>query len=183
MGRPKGSKNKPKFIMAYGDKNKGTINSNPKKNLKRGYKIEDADVEKVESVEKVGTIEKVEPTPTKSTEPTEPIVDEIKEVVNNSTGLQSTPKESAIPLKELKDKINLITKPNKNYLKCERCSKEIYCEPRRIDTNILTGMADFHRSTPRYIKLCDDCCRELNKIVNDWLLSGSNNEELKKKGW
>lgn len=165
MSRPKGSKNKPKIVLTYGSKNSGKINNTIpqiKKRLKRGYKVEDEvetkDVEK-ESIE----IRPVEINPTEIN-PVE-IVSTIKTA-------------STIPETKPNNKKSL-----KNYFKCERCGDEIYCEPRRIDTNLLTGMANFHRATPRYVKLCDKCCRQLNDIVDDWLLKGKCGDELKKKGW
>lgn len=60
-------------------------------------------------------------------------------------------------------------KKEKEYLKCERCSSPIYCEARKIDTNAITGMADYHRTSVRYVRLCDKCCRELSGIVDKWL--------------
>lgn len=60
-------------------------------------------------------------------------------------------------------------KKEKEYLKCERCSSPIYCEARKIDTNVITGMADYHRTSVRYVRLCDKCCRELSGIVDKWL--------------
>lgn len=60
-------------------------------------------------------------------------------------------------------------KKEKEYLKCERCSSTIYCEARKIDTNVITGMADYHRTSVRYVRLCDKCCRELSGIVDKWL--------------
>lgn len=60
-------------------------------------------------------------------------------------------------------------KKEKEYLKCERCSSPIYCEARKIDTNAITGMADYHRTSVRYVRLCDKCCRELSEIVDKWL--------------
>ena len=60
-------------------------------------------------------------------------------------------------------------KKEKEYLKCERCSNPIYCEARKIDTNVITGMADYHRTSVRYVRLCDKCCRELSGIVDKWL--------------
>ena len=53
---------------------------------------------------------------------------------------------------------------------CEICGKDIFSEPRKIDFNILTGMAEYWRNSKRYIKSCEDCCKELNKVIDDWLL-------------
>lgn len=167
MSRPKGSKNKPKIVLAYENKKTGKINSTIpqiKKGLKRGYKVED-EVE-TENVEKE-SVETKEITTVK-TNPVE------------ITPTEITPTEIDTILPEPKIGTK---KSTKTYTRCERCGDEIYCEPRRIDTNLLTGMADFHRATPRYVKLCDKCCKQLNDIVDDWLLKGKCGNELKKKGW
>lgn len=58
---------------------------------------------------------------------------------------------------------------------CEICGKDIFSEPRKIDFNILTGMAEYWRSSRRYIKSCGDCCEELNKVIDDWLLDKNPN--------
>lgn len=73
-------------------------------------------------------------------------------------------------------------KKEKEYLKCERCSSPIYCEARKIDTNVITGMADYHRTSVRYVRLCDKCCRELSGIVDKWLSdpNSGGNAELNK---
>lgn len=65
---------------------------------------------------------------------------------------------------------------------CERCGKEIYCEPRKIDTNVLTGMADYYRQARRRIVLCDNCCKVLSELVDNFLIdvNQGGNEELKK---
>lgn len=58
---------------------------------------------------------------------------------------------------------------------CEICGKDIFGDPRKIDVNILTGMAEYWRSSRRYIKSCEDCCKELNKVIDDWLLDKNPN--------
>lgn len=80
-------------------------------------------------------------------------------------------------------KINKTNKVNK-YNSCDRCGATIYCEPRRVDSNLLIGLADYHRNTPRYINLCDKCCHELNDIFEDWLINKDKggNEDLKRYG-
>ena len=71
-----------------------------------------------------------------------------------------------------------------NTITCERCGKEIFSEPRKIDTNMLTGMADYYRESRRYVRLCDACCKELSKIVDEWLWmeEKGGNVELRKFG-
>lgn len=85
------------------------------------------------------------------------------------------------PAKENNNKSN--AKLNK-YNLCDRCRAVIYCEPRRIDSNLLIGLADYHRHTPRYINLCSKCCHELNDIFEDWLTNKEKggNEDLKRYG-
>lgn len=74
-------------------------------------------------------------------------------------------------------------KKEKEYLKCERCSSPIYCEARKIDTNVITGMADYHRTSVRYVRLCDKCCRELSGIVDKWLSDLDSGGNVKLNKW
>ena len=108
------------------------------------------------------------------------IIGPILNFSTESCDLQLTPQETGNGLTALSEKIKKI---NKIYPHCERCGLEIKCEPRRIDFNILTGMADYHRATPRYLKMCNNCCQELSQIVDKWLLEGPCGEEIRKKGW
>lgn len=87
------------------------------------------------------------------------------------------------PSNKSNNKINKTNKINK-YNSCDRCGATIYCEPRRVDSNLLIGLADYHRNTPRYINLCDKCCHELNSIFEDWLTNKDKggNEDLKRYG-
>ena len=74
-------------------------------------------------------------------------------------------------------------KKEKEYLKCERCSSPIYCEARKIDTNAITGMADYYRTSVRYVRLCDKCCRELSGIVDKWLSDPNSGGNVKLNKW
>lgn len=58
------------------------------------------------------------------------------------------------------------------YNHCERCGAVIKCEPFRADLNVLTGRADYHRQSPRYIKLCSKCSIELSNLVDNWFIDG-----------
>ena len=58
------------------------------------------------------------------------------------------------------------------YNHCERCGAVVKCEPFRADLNVLTGRADYHRQTPRYIKLCSKCSMELSNLVDKWFIDG-----------
>ena len=57
------------------------------------------------------------------------------------------------------------------YDHCSRCHTIIRCSPNRIDTNMASGQADYHRSCPRYVILCGDCSSELSSIIDNWLFN------------
>lgn len=186
MSRPKGSKNKPKIVMGFGTKVTGKINPH---------------LEETERIEEVKGTEKVEikGAEIKETEVKKAEVKEKKDKANINLSLDLTQPVQpiqALPVQPLNDslttsslnnlseEIKKIKKSsNKTYPCCERCGQEIKSEPRKIDFNILTGVADYHRATPRYLKMCNDCCKELSQIVDKWLLEGPCGDEIKKKGW
>lgn len=58
------------------------------------------------------------------------------------------------------------------YNHCERCGAAVMCEPFRADLNVLTGRADYHRQSPRYVKLCSKCSMELSNLVDKWFIDG-----------
>ena len=58
------------------------------------------------------------------------------------------------------------------YNHCERCGAVVKCEPFRADLNVLTGRADYHRQSPRYVKLCSKCSMELSNLVDKWFIDG-----------
>lgn len=57
------------------------------------------------------------------------------------------------------------------YDHCSRCHTIIMCSPNRIDTNMASGQADYHRSCPRYVILCGDCSSELSSVIDNWLFN------------
>lgn len=74
-------------------------------------------------------------------------------------------------------------KPRKSSLpQCERCGAEIPGDPLKLDTNLLTGKADYHRESRRYIRLCNKCSSELSGLVDRWLWDKEEggNPELRK---
>ena len=74
-------------------------------------------------------------------------------------------------------------KPKKSSLpQCERCGAEILGDPLKLDTNLLTGKADYHRESRRYIRLCNKCSSELSELVDRWLWDSQKggNPELRK---
>ena len=58
------------------------------------------------------------------------------------------------------------------YNHCERCGATVMHEPWKADLNVLTGRADYHRQSPRYIKLCSKCSMELSNLVDKWFIDG-----------
>ena len=74
-------------------------------------------------------------------------------------------------------------KPRKSSLpQCERCGAEIPGDPLKLDTNLLTGKADYHRESRRYVRLCNKCSTELSELVDRWLWDSrkGGNPELRK---
>lgn len=65
---------------------------------------------------------------------------------------------------------------------CERCGAKILGDPLKLDTNLLTGKADYHRESRRYIRLCNKCSCELSELVDRWLWDSrkGGNPELRK---
>lgn len=73
--------------------------------------------------------------------------------------------------KQVKESKSKKTKQTKNpYPLCDCCQQEIYCQPHRIDTNILSAqVADYHRVSPRWVNLCSSCAQKLSGVVDKWL--------------
>lgn len=55
---------------------------------------------------------------------------------------------------------------------CDRCHKKIISGEKNINLTYLTGMAPWHRrvSLDR-VCLCGDCSKELNEMIDDWLIN------------
>lgn len=62
------------------------------------------------------------------------------------------------------------TKSKTIYPLCDCCQQEIYCQPHRIDTNMISAqVADYHRESPRWVNLCSSCAKKLSNTVDKWL--------------
>ena len=88
-----------------------------------------------------------------------------KEPETTSTEVQSEPEPEPIKNKGRKPATD-------KYNRCERCGSTVMCEPFRVDLNVLTGRADYHRQSPRYVKLCSKCSIELSNLVDKWFIDG-----------
>ena len=93
-----------------------------------------------------------------------------KEPETTSTEVQPEPEPELEPeSKEFKKGRKPATD---KYNHCERCGSTVMCEPFRVDLNVLTGRADYHRQSPRYVKLCSKCSMELSNLVDKWFIDG-----------
>ena len=88
-----------------------------------------------------------------------------KESETTSTEVQPEPEPEPIKTKGRKPATD-------KYNHCERCDAVVKCEPFRADLNVLTGRADYHRQSPRYVKLCSKCSIELSNLVDKWFIDG-----------
>ena len=88
-----------------------------------------------------------------------------KEPETTSTEVQPEPEPDPIKNKGRKPATD-------KYNHCERCGSTVMCEPFRVDLNVLTGRADYHRQSPRYVKLCSKCSMELSNLVDKWFIDG-----------
>ena len=88
-----------------------------------------------------------------------------KEPGTTSTEVQPEPEPEPIKNKGRKPATD-------KYNHCERCGATVMCEPFRADLNVLTGRADYHRQSPRYVKLCSKCSMELSNLVDKWFVDG-----------
>ena len=139
MGRPKGSKNKPKIDKVKPVEDNTLFHWNET-------------IQKLNQMKEKGDWTQ-EPSP--STEEQPPSTEKQTEPEPES-------KESKKGRKPATDKYN----------HCERCGAVVKCEPFRADLNVLTGRADYHRQSPRYVKLCGKCSMELSNLVDKWFIDG-----------
>ena len=95
-----------------------------------------------------------------------------KEPETTSTEVQPEPEPEPELEPESKESKKGRKPATDKYNHCERCGATVMCEPFRADLNVLTGRADYHRQSPRYIKLCSKCSMELSNLVDKWFIDG-----------
>ena len=62
------------------------------------------------------------------------------------------------------------SKPISAKYECELCGKPIYDSPRIIHCTELTGFALYYRSIQDQYKVCNECGKEFNDMVEKWLI-------------
>ena len=150
MGRPKGSKNKPKINKVKPVEDNTLFHWNETIQKLNNMK-EEGDWTQTQNHVFIDTVPKELCIDTESTTSTE-VQPELEP-------------ESKEPKKGHKPTID-------KYNHCERCGAVVKCEPFKADLNVLTGRADYHRQSPRYVKLCGKCSMELNNLVDKWFIDG-----------
>lgn len=71
---------------------------------------------------------------------------------------------------EIKKVPKVDPKPISAKYECELCGKPIYDSPRIIRCTELTGFALYYRSIQDQYKVCTECGKEFNDMVEKWLI-------------
>lgn len=97
-----------------------------------------------------------------------------KEDGENGENKEEVVSKSTKQSKEIKDtKETKASKPKsqKDYPTCDLCGAECMCDRIKLNLTYLTGKATWHREVKQDLfYLCHDCGREMNKMIDDWLL-------------
>ena len=83
----------------------------------------------------------------------------------NAAETQETPEAT-----EVKKVPKTDPKPITAKYECELCGKPIYDSPRIIRCTELTGFALYYRSIQDQYKVCNECGKEFNDMVEKWLI-------------
>ena len=98
-------------------------------------------------------------------------VESKKVAVNNTTNVINiieTTNSTETP--ETKKTPKADSKPISAKYECELCGKPIYDSPRIICCTELTGFALYYRSIQDQYKVCNECGKEFNDMVEKWLI-------------
>ena len=71
---------------------------------------------------------------------------------------------------EIKKVPKTVSKSISAKYECELCGKPIYDSPRIIRCTELTGFALYYRSIQDQYKVCKECGKEFNDMVEKWLI-------------
>ena len=94
-----------------------------------------------------------------------------KAVVNNTTNVvNATETQEVTEITEIKKVPKTDPKPITAKYECELCGKSIYDSPRIIRCTELTGFALYYRSIQDQYKVCNECGKEFNDMVEKWLI-------------
>ena len=94
-----------------------------------------------------------------------------KAVVNNTTNVvNATETPEITETTEVKRVPKTDPKPITVKYECELCGKPIYDSPRIIRCTELTGFALYYRSIQDQYKVCNECGKEFNDVVEKWLI-------------
>ena len=100
----------------------------------------------------------------------------IKDKTNVKTENKKTPINTtvetinSIQTTEVKKVPKTDSKPIAAKYECELCGKPIYDSPRIIRCTELTGFALYYRSIQDQYKVCNECGKEFNDMVEKWLI-------------
>ena len=159
MGRRPGSKNKPKIDKIKPVEDSTLFHWNET-------------IQKLTNMKKEGDWTQTQNPVFIDTVPKELCID-TESTISPSIEVQPEP-ESKEPKKGHKPTID-------KYNHCERCGATVMHEPWKADLNVLTGRADYHRQSPRYIKLCSKCSMELSNLVDKWFIDGGGKSKFDRK--
>ena len=95
-------------------------------------------------------------------------VESKKTAVNNTTNVINT--TNSTETTEAKKVPKADSKPITAKYECELCGKPIYDSPRIIRCTELTGFALYYRSIQDQYKVCIECGKEFNDMVERWLI-------------
>ena len=95
-------------------------------------------------------------------------VESKKTAVNNRTNVINTTEIQETT--EVKKVSKADLKPISAKYECELCGKPIYDSPRIIRCTELTGFALYYRSIQDQYKVCNECGKEFNDMVEKWLI-------------
>lgn len=94
----------------------------------------------------------------------------VKDKTNVKTENKKAPINTTMETTEVKKVTKADSKSISAKYECELCGKPIYDSPRIIRCTELTGFALYHRSIHDQYKVCNECGKEFNDVVEKWLI-------------